>query len=341
MSPLDRKSRRYEAHEYEALASAALQHYTLGPTTITFIQHNAGVVFRVDASSTHRSYMLKLHDRVGDGENPDAAELEAGMRWLSDLARDTGMALQVPMLNAAGCYVSQIIRRDGAIVINCTLQTWLEGEPPHGHFTMAQVRQIGELMARLHLHVERYAIPQRVPARHHDTLALRQGVDTLRMTLVPGIVAPHEFAMIEVATERIAAVMEVLGKTPSVWGPVHGDIHHDNLLFYGENIRLIDFTGLRLAHYCYDIGVTLYHIFYQEPAIRHAFLDGYTRVRGLPDHHISYAEAFLTYAAIDNVAWNSTIEGQLSAPLFRKNVDWLINSFCAPLAAGRSFLFAP
>src|SRR3712207_4869239 len=62
---------------YLALAEAALEHYGLGSTTATFIQHNAGIVFRVVVPRMGRAYLLKLHARIGGGANPTAEQLEA------------------------------------------------------------------------------------------------------------------------------------------------------------------------------------------------------------------------------------------------------------------------
>ena len=61
-----------------SLAAAALQSYPIVPTTTQFIQHNAGIVFRVEAQDQH-AYVLKLHKRVGMGDDPSAAQLEAGL----------------------------------------------------------------------------------------------------------------------------------------------------------------------------------------------------------------------------------------------------------------------
>jgi Ser/Thr protein kinase RdoA (MazF antagonist) len=121
---------------------------------------------------------------------------------------------------------------------------------------------------------------------------------------------------------------------------VHGDVHYDNLLLDGDDVRLIDFTGLRLAHYLYDIGVTLFHTDYQGPNIRRAFLEGYQHIRPLPESDLRAIEAFITYAAIDNIAWNSTIPEQVASALFQHNLKQLVEQFCTLVAEGRPFLFA-
>jgi len=324
---------------YLALAEVALQHYGLGSTTPTFIQHNAGIVFRVAAPRTGRAYLLKLHARTGAGANPSAEQLEAGLRWLADLAAATDVVVQVPVPTTTGQFVSQVVP-EGLPAINCTLQQWVEGEPPHGHFTAHQVRQIGTLMAKLHAYSAQHPLPAGVPAMQHDAAELERNVGILRTALDPTVLPPKGAAVIRAAQERLAALMASLGTQPKVWGPVHGDLHHDNLLFYRDEVRPIDFTGLRLAHFAYDIAVTLYHIFYQGAAIRRTFLDGYHHTFPWPNAYLPYVEAFVAYAAIDNLAWNSTIAEQAGSQGFRRNLQQLIATFCMPLAEGRPFLFS-
>src|SRR5205085_973730 len=131
-----------------------------------------------------------------------------------------------------------------------------------------------------------------------------------------------------------------LGSALDVWGPVHGDMHYDNLLIHGTEVRPIDFTGLRLAHYLYDIGVTLYHINHKGPTIRQAFMNGYQQICALPKGALRAIEAFVAYAAIDSLAWNSTIPEQVASALFRRNLQQLVEQFCAAVAESRPFLFA-
>ena len=324
---------------YRPLAATALRHYALGPVVPTFIQHNAGIVFRVAAPTMGRTYLLKLHDRAGAGANPPPEQLEAGLRWLADLAHGTGLTLQEPVATIAGPFVCQIRDADRGPIPG-TLQHWVAGEPPHGDFTARQVWHIGALLATLHAYSHRHPVPTDVPALRHDADALDRNVALLRSVLDPTLLPPAASARFVVAQAEITVLLEQLGEAPAVWGPVHGDLHHDNLLFVGDEVRPIDFTGLRLAHYAYDLGVTLYHIFYQAPAIRRALLAGYQQGRALPLGAPRVLEAFVTYAAINNLAWNSTIPDQVASPLFQRNLQQLIATFCTQVAAGRPFLFA-
>jgi hypothetical protein len=58
-APADQPSEE-QHHKYLALAETALQQYALGPTTPTFIQHNAGIVFRVEAPMMGQPYLLAI-----------------------------------------------------------------------------------------------------------------------------------------------------------------------------------------------------------------------------------------------------------------------------------------
>ena len=127
--------------QYIELAEQALQHYALGTTQLTFIQHNAGVVFRVEAPTIGRPYLLKLHERVGVGSNPSADQLEVGLGWLANVGRETDLAIQTPVATTAGHFVSQVYTSN-ATPISCTVQYWLEGELPNGDFSVLKAQYL-------------------------------------------------------------------------------------------------------------------------------------------------------------------------------------------------------
>jgi len=319
------------------LAEAALQHYQLGETHPTFIQHNAAIVFRVEAPIQERCYLLKLHTRRGTGSNPSLAQLDAGMRWLAAVARETDLVVQTPVPTSAGRFVCQIATGTSEPV-TATLQHWLEGSPPNGDFTLPQARQLGRSMAKLHRHSQQHPQPPEVPALRHDANALASHIQTLCTTLDRAMLSAEAQAVLLAAQAEITRRMSELGTAPDVWGPVHGDLHYDNVLLIQDDIAPIDFTGVRLAHYLHDIGVTVYHTYHQGPELRRAFLAGYQELRRIPVHYIQFLDAFVTAAAIENIAWNCTIVGQVDSALFQRNLRQLIEMFCTSLIEGRTVL---
>ena len=317
------------------MAKTALQQYPIKYTTLQFIAHNAGVVFRVD--SPGQAYVLKLHDRVGKGVNPAYDQLEIGMRWLAGVAHATDIIVQTPISTSTGAFVSTVAFEDKSI--HCTLQHWLDGDSPNGPFTEHQAQQIGTMMAKLHRYNRSSAI-QFDGAMVHGSEALSEHVLSIRDSLNLKLFPQSSYEIVKNAQDKIQQIMKQLGTDRDVWGPVHGDIHYDNILLSNGNMYPIDFTGLRIAHYLFDIGVTLFHTFHQGQSIRLAFLQGYQKISELPPEHINYLEAFFTYAAIDNLAWNATIPEQVASPLFQRNLHQLIFIFCRDIVEDISFFDA-
>jgi len=324
---------------YLPLAEAALQNYSLGQMNIAFIQHNAGIVFRVTSPETAHQYLLKIYKRVGAGEDPTAEQLELGLHWLAALAQASDLVVQAPIATNTGSFVGQIMLSSLVQPVSCTLQQWIDGQVPNGDLTQDQAYAIGCMMAKIHAFSSTYPLATNVSAMRHDTQELHSNINRLRTMLPLSLLSNHDFDILVAAGQRIAEYLAELGHHSSVWGPVHGDVHYDNVLIHNQEIRPIDFTGLRLAHYVYDVGVTMYHIFHQGSNIRQTFFAGYQQVYNLPMKYEQFVEAYIAYAAIDNLAWNCTIPEQQNAPLFQRNLQNLINTYCALVAQGQHFLF--
>lgn len=320
---------------YLAAAEAALRHYGLGSARLQFIAHNAGVVYRVEAPGQARALLLKLHVRVGAGQNAAAAQLEAGMQWLAGIAQATGIRVQAPVPAPGGPFVATVLCEQ--IPIHCTLQHWLDGELPHGPFTEDQMRNIGRMLARLH----RYSRQSDIAldgADRYGAETLSEHLRILRQALDRTVFPPAAEGLAGSAVQKVQTIMGQLGETRDVWGAVHGDLHYDNILLAGGDVCPIDFSALRAAHYLYDLGVTLYHTFHQGSAVRQAFLAGYQELVPLPHAHRRYLDAFVVCAALHNLSWNATLPEQAASALFRKNLQQFVFTFCRGVVDEVSFL---
>lgn len=325
---------------YLPLVEAALENYSLGRVNIAFIQHNAGIVLHVTSQETGNQYLLKIHQRVGTGEDPSPEQLEPGLHWLSALAQATDIVVQTPIATNTGSFVGQIKLPSMVQPVSCTLQQWVDGHLPNGDFTEQHAFEIGKMMAKIHAFGSTYPLADNISAIRQDTQALHSSINCLRRLLPLSLLSDHDFDILVAAEQRIAEYLDELGTHSSVWGPIHGDVHYDNVLIHQQEIRPIDFTGLRLANYVYDIGVTMYHIFYQGSHLRQMFFAGYQQIYHLPRKYEQFVEACIAYAAIDNIAWNSAIPEQQTAPLFQRNLWDLINNYCRMVAQGQRFLYS-
>ncbi|MEZ4619631.1 MAG: hypothetical protein R2867_29565 [Caldilineaceae bacterium] len=82
---------------YSNCAKEALSHYDLGAYSTHFVQHNAGIVFRLDDPQGEPRFLLKIHESAGDGLMDPPDQLAAQMAWLQALANDGRLRVQSPI----------------------------------------------------------------------------------------------------------------------------------------------------------------------------------------------------------------------------------------------------
>jgi Ser/Thr protein kinase RdoA (MazF antagonist) len=332
------------AESFDWLARTALAQYPIEAERTVFLQHNGGITYFIESSRPRVHFLLKIHVPVGAGESPRPEHMRARLLWLDDLHATTGMAVQIPVRNRQGDVITLIAETRRTSPYPCTMQHWVEGEPPRGHLTVQQVFEIGRMMARLHAHSSRWVPPADpsavMPDAEVDDGGGATAVHALRVAVDLGMLTSKEFETIIAADQIINTTMQGLSGDRQVCGPIHGDLNHRNLLFDGDEVRPIDFDSMCVAPYSHDLGVTMYHILYQERTIRAALLAGYQAVRVLPAQPALWLEASVTWAAMNNLAFQITIPEQLSSPVLYRNLRQLANDFCAKLIAGQAFVLS-
>lgn len=323
---------------YLALAHTALAHYNLDARNLVFLQHNSGVTYRVASGHGDREYLLKIHEPIGTGMGTPPPLIRAQLHWLASLASTTTLAVQNPIPNRDGELLTVV--RDTALPAPwvCSLQQWVAGAPAQGHFTPAQTEQVGALLA--HLHAAGNQVPPTFagPLPHFSVDDVPERIAELQPAVVAGWLTPDQWARLAEAGQHIQHRLASLVYNADTWGPIHGDVHHDNIVWHGDEVRLIDFDNLHVAPYYLDLGTTLYHIHYQGGTAHRALLAGYQRVRTLPDDYRQYVDAALTYVAIDNLAFQITIPAQHNSPIFQRNLHQLANEFCRALLTGQGIV---
>jgi Ser/Thr protein kinase RdoA (MazF antagonist) len=326
--------------ELYQIADAALTHYPVDVARLQFLQHNGGITFRVETQQGGRSFLLKIHSSVGSGVSASAEATCARYSWLRAVGQSTGLVVQTPLLNHQGELLTVVANLKDQQLYLCTLQQWVEGSFPGGDFTTSQVQRIGTMMAQFHHFSSAWsaldALTDALPVYEQSNLA--QNVQTLSLGVEAGLLARHDFTLIENAAQMISDVVGRVGRNRKRWGPIHGDFHHGNLLFHDDEVRLIDFDSLCLSPYAFDLGTMLYHIYYQGPTVYPLLLEGYQAVRPLPVDATSWLDAFVTQAAIANLAFNITIPEEHTRPYLARNLRQLVDEFCRNLVADRRFL---
>ena len=320
-------SKPQQQARYEQLALACLAHYPTVNGTITFIAHNAGIVYRID--SARDSFVLKIAEPIGEGANytiPDY--LNIGFVWLDRIARELPLMVQQPIASQPDTFVTTVTVDDLSQPFYCTLQRWIDGQRLRDP-SPAQAHQIGVIMAQLHNHGRQWSHDKALEGWKYDAAWLSENLDGFAKVKSLNILSDAEWMTVEKAVDRILHVMQTLGTDASVWGPIHGDISQYNLLVrHDGTISPIDFGALVFAHYGYDLGVTLYHLMYLDAATRKSLVEGYHTVRDMTSFGNMGLEAFLCMAGLSNLAFNVELPDQRTSTLFIRNVREFAATFC-------------
>lgn len=330
---------------YQELAIAALSGYSGLFESAMLLQHNAGITCRVTRHAGAAHLLLKMHDPVGDAPGEPVAAIVARMAWLAEAARTTSIPLQAPLPDHHGKLVATLLFRDLMHPIPCTLQRWVPGTHLDGDVTIGQARAVGSLLGQLHqISATMSASAPAESALPIDSPSdLLDAIERLRVAVGLGICTTDAYDRLVQAGQHIGWLVDQIGQHPYVWGAIHGDLHHGNLLFDGASVSPIDFDSMRRSCYALDLGTTLYHVLYQEVPIRAALVQSYQETRPLTTAEDAALEACVAWAAVTNLAFQITIPAQRASALFARNLQQLTDEFCPRVLSHTPFVrvYAP
>lgn len=322
---------------YLECAKAALAAYDLGPLSIHFVQHNAGIVYRLEDATGDARYLLKIHESAGDGAVDTPAQLAAQMAWLQALTDDGRVIVQSPVANRQGELVTQVQLARLDRLSSVCLQRWITAHHVD-HWDEPHASAVGVLLASLHSISEEWAGSENEEFGGYEDRYLVEAVEALAVTVELGLISAEEYELICRAADRIFAMLASTARTKATFGLIHGDLHQGNVLFEGMKALALDYGAFR-SYFLYDLGVSLYHASFDPVAIRHALVAGYDSLRPLTESDHASLEAFMVMAALFNLAFQTTLKEHRLSAINRRNMRQFVEKFCRPFVAGEPFLF--
>lgn len=322
---------------YANCAKVALAHYDLGPISLHFVQHNAGIVYRLDDVNGEARFLLKIHESAGDGLRDTPAQLTAQMQWLHALSEDGRIIVQSPIANLEGEFVTQVqlagLDRDSAVCV----QRWITAQHV-SDWDEEHAYAVGVLLASLHSISEEWGGSESDQFGGYADKDLVEAIDGLAITVDLGLISAEQYDLIRQTGVRIVAMLAQQERTKATFGLIHGDLHQGNVLFDGLKALVLDYGTFR-SFFLYDLGVSLYHATFDTVAIRHALVAGYDSVRPLTKADRDALEAFMIMAALFNLASQATFQAHRLSPINRRNMLQFVEKFCRPFVANQPFLF--
>ncbi|MET0687162.1 MAG: phosphotransferase [Solirubrobacteraceae bacterium] len=291
-------SRQAQVARLRALGRAALAAYGLQGAPFRLLQHEYNTTFRVGGR-----YVL----RVGRAHGQTLAALASEAAWLHALAEETDLVVPAP-----------VPTRDGALAVMasapgvpeeraCVLLRWVEGRFRDASLRPVHARRIARVQAALHEHALGWTPPpgftrppaSRLTARAADGPAADEA-EALR--LVAALMGPRDAQTVRDALARVRDTERALAAEPGGVALVHGDLHHENVVFAGTEARAIDFDDCGVGPLLYDLAVTRFELT-TRPALRDALLDEYAGLRGLPPRAEEHLAALELLRRVQMVMW--------------------------------------
>lgn len=202
----------------------------------------------------------------------------------------------------------------------------LPGKQMNSIYNHAQlVRQLGTLMAKLHMATQTYSPRQMSWKRHHWSQELHGFAEKY--------LPPSEKKIIERFNSTIEKI-KLLPQTNDNYGLIHNDLHSGNIFVDHDQLLLLDFDDSQYNWFIADIAISLFSAApFSESEVRRVeltrrFLDqvleGYQQVRSIKDHELEWIPLFLKLREID-----------LYIVIHRSFGSGPYNAWCQSFMAGR------
>ena len=277
--------------KFDEIAKQVLDYYNLIEPRLTFIRHNDNVTYRVTTANS-KAYLLRLHIPLTTAlgtHGADYAMVNSEVTWMLALAQETRLVIPKPKRNRAGELVTRIQNKDGSI-INCTLLSWIAGEPYHqGLESKETAYLIGLLLATMHNQASQWHYPPGFIRPRRDVAYFENMLNRLNPVVADGRIGPADYAEISKSVALLIELMGGLNESPDNYGLMHGDTHKGNLLYHHGKIRIIDFSFCALGNYMFDLGICFGDM---QTELHQFCLQGYEKYRPLPENYARLIEGF-------------------------------------------------
>ena len=285
-------------------ANAALERYDLPSGAVAHLVNvSENATYRVDVPGSAKKWALRVHRERYHSRNGIASELA----WLSALRREGAVITPVPVAGRDGDLIQHVHHPDLPRPRHVVLSGWESGEEPDedSDDLRGPFETLGEITARMHLHVRNWEKPagfERFTWDFETTLGGRPHWGSWRdgMGLTPAL--EEIFARtIDLIGERL----ERFGKSPDRFNLVHCDMRLANLLIDGDTTKVIDFDDCGFSYLMYDCATTVSFFEHRPevPELVEAWVRGYRKVAELPEEDAAEIPTFVMLRRLLLVAW--------------------------------------
>ncbi|MBN2531502.1 MAG: phosphotransferase, partial [Spirochaetales bacterium] len=264
---------RGKLRRLRSLALKALSEYNLKVTGLTFHCFNTNLLYRVYTSTGDR-YILRL---ASPGWRT-LTDLKAEAMWLEALSRDTGIHVPGIIKTRDGESVLPAQIRNVPDIWNTILMSWQPGRLLGKYINTVNLRKMGELFAKLHIHGKNWTPPPGFSTRKFEHFLSRGEPNVIFLDKQRDVCTPGQIDLLKRMYDRVESAYS--GMDRSDLRVIHCDLWHDNIKLYKGELYPFDFEDTVWGFRLHDIAMAMLDLLEdfgndRYPALSKAFRQGY------------------------------------------------------------------
>ena len=278
-------------HQY---ATLGLTHYDLNNPNITFHGFETNLLYRV-VSDSDEKFILRL-------AYPDWRRIEdllSEALWLSALQQDTDIPVPQVIPTKTGELVLSVFIDGIPDVWHMTLMKWLPGRLLGNYLTPKNLKMMGSLFSKLHIHGKNWHPPKEFTHKRFDDWLSRGEENLIRpfheqsgegsQTNVESTLPTAQRELLKRMDAHVSAAYQAID--PSDLRVIHCDLWHDNIKLYRGKLYPFDFEDTIWGYRAHDIAMAMLDLletvgegYY--PSLLAAFRKGYETNLTWPENPI-------------------------------------------------------
>lgn len=293
------------------IAESAVYQYELKNPTLEYYGFETNCLFKV-AEETGEKYMLRL---ATPGWRT-YKDLTSEGAWLEALERDTNIPAPRVKPTIAGEFVQKMKSEEVPDIWHASLMTWLPGRDLGCYITHENIKKMGSLFARLHIHGKEWNPPPDFSKRIFKHW-LSRGEENK--------VTDPDFPLYE--KSYIQKIHQMVEKEYASLNPedlrvIHGDLWHDNIKLYKGTLYPLDFEDTVLGYRSHDIAMAMLDLLEDTDEDRYNqllpyFRAGYEEYLDWPEAPI---EPFQIGRLLWKINWVARFRNKWIEPMVKKHI---------------------
>lgn len=300
-------------------ANSVISSYPIRVRTLECVNFEYNASFKV---STENGEIFAL--RININSRRSKANLAAEVQFVQHLHTHSEILAPVPVALISGDFYGSSFHHDSNRELNFVLYEWLEGDVLGDQPSPAQVRALGEIMAKMHIATRDLEFAGEAMLENLRDPLWNQSNN---LTGPDSKLTRADQVKVNSVLQQLDSYLAELYSSNSPQ-PIHADLHGWNVLSSERALSVLDFDDCAIGFPLQDIATTLYYLDTKEQD--REFLEGYSSIGELPkytEHEISLLLLQRRLVLLNYLMETSTPEHQALLPKYLEDSLKRIDSF--------------